>query len=228
MTSAVSPLCDLTDFVARYCSIYERKALADIAVTYKLNQEPLDSVEEEEEEEEEGMEEEGKEEDETKGITIQYLTESVITFLAPFVTSIDKAYRQTCGIVDTMLPLQRVSIAHLLQLLGTVLMSSDSNNDALAIMESIVICHYGTLRLLEWRKSERKTDPEATFVLCQTGLTGFAHLILVDGFCSLYLPQVINPVYLFQVCSYHVNETLGQFSMSHNRITMNGLVCNYI
>ena len=215
MSSHATALKDLLEFVERYCAVFARKALAVIATTHKLDQPSLTNEEDSDEQEEMDT-----------NVSIQDFTESLVAFLSPFVASISQTYHQACGRVGKdILPLQRVCLAHLLELLSVILLTSD-DNDTIYVMESIVNCHYGVLALFEWRKIERKIDFESTLVLSQTGLTGFAYLILVKGSCANYLPLVINPLYLFQVCSYHVHETLKQFSISHDRMTVICLVCD--
>lgn len=216
MSIHATALKDLLEFVERYCAVFTRKALAVIATTHKLDQPSLTNEEESDDEQEEL---------DTNDVSIQDFTESLVAFLSSFVASISQTYHEAHGRVGKdILPLQRACIAHLLELLGTIFLTSD-DNDAIHVMESIVSCHYGALALFEWRKIKRKIDFESTLTLSQTGLTGFAYLILVKGSYASYLPLVINPLYLFQVCSHHVHETLKQFNVSHDRMTVICLVC---
>ncbi|XP_011407754.1 PREDICTED: glomulin-like isoform X1 [Amphimedon queenslandica] len=211
MTSHATALKDLLEFVERFCAVFTRKALAVIAATHKLDQPSLTNEEESDDEQEEL---------DTNDVSIQDFTKSLVAFLSSFVASISQTYHEAGGRVSKdILPLQRACVAHLLELLGTILLTSDEN-DAGIVMENIANCHYGALALFEWRKIKRKIDFESTLTLSQTGLTGFAYLILVKGSCASYLPLVINPLYLFQVCSHHIYETLKQFSVSHDRMTV--------
>lgn len=206
----MSLLYELQVFVMRYSLVFKKIALSDIAITYQLEQ---------------PHEEEMEETATTDPVTLEHFVDSLLTFLLPFVKDIDRSYVNTAGqVVQNLSSIQQVEvIAILMELLDTILTTSADDPNILKIMNYIIMCHYGGLALLEWKNEERR-DEEAAIILSRSGLSGFAYLLLAEEQCQGYLPQVIHPLYLLKICLHHVHYNLNHFNMSHDRLSMNGLV----
>ena len=166
----------------------------------------------------------------TNDVTMISFTESCLKFLLDSVNNIDINYCSKGGVIIGTTSLQVYCIAHLLTLLDGVITSSYKvHHDTMInkVMENIMKCHFGAMKLFEWKNIERtdNEDDNETYFLSTDGLAHFAYLLIVCRSCDHYMPQIIHPLHLYKVCIPHVIQLLNH-SSSHHVLTMNGLVIN--
>ena len=164
----------------------------------------------------------------TNGVTVDSLTDACLILIAPYLEQINDSYSRVCGVVEHNIwsSWQKKCVAILLVLLDTVMVCSNDEAFIDKLMENIMKCHCGAIKLIEWMAVERRQviEDEEKDLLSQEGLAHFTYLILVKGYQKNFLPQVIAPVYLLQICLPHVHLLLTQYIMSQCALTLNGLV----
>ena len=164
----------------------------------------------------------------TNGVTVDSLTDACLIFISPYLEQINNSYSRVRGVVehDTWSPWQKKCVAILLVLLDTAMVCSSDETFIDKLMENVMKCHCGAIKLIEWMAVERRQEieDEEKDLLSQGGLAHFTYLILVKGYQKNFLPQVIAPLYLLQICLPHVHLLLTQYIISQYPLTINGLV----
>lgn len=166
----------------------------------------------------------------TNGVTVDSLTDSCLIFISPYLEYINDSYSRVCGVVEhnNWSPWQKKCVAILLVLLDTVMVCSSDEVFINRLMESIMMCHCGAIKLIEWMAVERRQGiEEEKDLLSQEGLAHFTYLILVKDYQKNFLPQIIAPLYLLQICLPHVHLLLTQYIILQCTLTLNGLVRHF-
>ena len=167
----------------------------------------------------------------TNGVTVDSLTDSCLIFISPYLEYINDSYSRVCGVVEhnNWSPWQKKCVAILLVLLDTVMVCSSDEVFISKLMESIMMCHCGAIKLIEWMAVERRQgiEDEEKDLLSREGLAHFTYLILVKDYQKNFLPQIIAPLYLLQICLPHVHLLLTQYIISQCTLTLNGLVRHF-